>query len=148
MLITPNRHISYNYQFNSQNTSRTQAGDSFQAVAQKASDQARQLNSFYQHHAPNATDQVKEAWKKAEQEAGTNGFAIEPDGKLTQITELMALSVEKELQTGNGDILGSTNSSARQAVQEALKRLNINGIKNNEELKEKVFYESFLKYLP
>lgn len=148
MLITPNRYTSYNYQFNSQNTSRTQAGDSFQEVAQKASGQARQFNSFYQDLAPNATDQVKEAWKKAEQEAGTNGFAIGPDGMLTQITELMALSVEKELQTGSRDILGATNSSARQAVQEALKRLTINGIKNNEELKEKVFYESFLKYLP
>lgn len=148
MFTTPTTYTSYNYPLNSQNTRRKQAGDSFQKVAQKAAGQARQFNSFYQDLAPNATDQVKEAWKKAEQEAGTNGFAIEPDGMLTQITELMALALEKELQTGSSDILGATNSSARQAVQKALECLNRNGIKSNEELKEKVFYESFLKYLP
>lgn len=131
MLITLNTHTStsYNYQLNSQNTNRRQTGNFFQKVA------------------PNATDQVKEAWKKAEQEAGTNGFAMAADGKFTQLTELMGLAFTKHFQTGNMDILGDTNSSARQAVQEALKNLNRNGIKNNEELKEKVFYESFLKYL-
>ena len=45
------------------------------------------------------------------------------------------------------DILGDTNSSARQAVQEALDRLKQNGVSTDEELKEKAFYESFLKYL-
>lgn len=129
MRIVPNTYNSYNYQLNLQNTNR------------------RQTSNFLQMVGPNATDQVKETWKKAEQEVGANGFALASDGKFTQLTELMGMSLVKYHQTGNMDILGDTNSSARQAVQEALDRLKQNGVSTDEELKEKAFYESFLKYL-
>ena len=50
MRIVPNTYNSYNYQLNLQNTNR------------------RQTSNFLQMVGPNATDQVKESWKKAEQE--------------------------------------------------------------------------------
>ena len=82
MRIVPNTYNSYNYQLNLQNTNR------------------RQTSNFLQMVGPNATDQVKESWKKAEQEVGANGFALASDGKFTQLTELMGMSLVKYHQTG------------------------------------------------
>ena len=46
---------------------------------------------------------------------------------------------------GGRDILGNTAYSAKTAVQKALSRMGIP--QNNEEKKEKFFYESFLRFL-
>ncbi|MCI8639365.1 MAG: hypothetical protein HFG41_09565 [Coprococcus sp.] len=93
----------------------------------------------------NVTQEVREAWDKAEKEAGMNGAAMEADGKLSALTELFAMSLEKFYKEGNSDILGSTEESARAAVQKALERM---GIPETEaEKREKIFYEAFLRYL-
>lgn len=93
----------------------------------------------------NVTETVREAWDKAEKEAGINGTAMEADGKLSAITTLFAMSLEKFYKEGNTDILGRTEESARAAVQKALERM---GIPQTEvQKKEKMFYEAFLRYL-
>ncbi len=92
-----------------------------------------------------APDEVKEAWNKAEKEAGVNGMAMNSKGMLTQITKLFVMSLESKQSGDRQDILGSTVSSAKAAVQNALNRLGTP--QNNEEKKEKLFYEAFLRYL-
>ena len=94
---------------------------------------------------PLAPDEVKDAWNKAESESGVNGYGMESTGKLTQISELFAMSIVSARNGGGRDILGNTVSSARTAVQKALEKLGIP--ENNEEKKEKFFYEAFLRYL-
>ena len=66
-------------------------------------------------------------------------------GKLTCITRLFAMSMESAYNGGGRDILGNTAYSAKTAVQKALSRMGIP--QNNEEKKEKFFYESFLRFL-
>ena len=93
----------------------------------------------------NIPETVENAWNKAEKEAGVNGVAMGPDGKLSQLTELFVMSLEKYLREGNADVLGNTEKSAREAVQKALERLGAPW--TEEEKKEKLFYEAFLRYL-
>lgn len=91
------------------------------------------------------SEEVKEAWEKAEKEAGMNGMAIDSSGKYTGLTELNVMSLLDIRKGRNGDVLGNTKQSAIEAVQKALGRL---GIPENEnEEKEKLFYEAFLRYL-
>lgn len=90
-------------------------------------------------------DEVKDAWAKAEEETGVNGYGMNAEGKLTHITMLFAMSLEKMLSGGGQDILGSTADSAKAAVQKALERLGIP--QNDKERKEMLFYEAFLRFL-
>lgn len=91
------------------------------------------------------SEDVKEAWEKAEKDAGMNGMAIDSSGRYTGLTELNVMSLLDIRKGGSGEVLGNTKQSAMEAVQKALGRL---GIPENEnERKEKMFYEAFLRYL-
>lgn len=93
----------------------------------------------------NVPDTVQEAWNRAEKEAGINGAALEADGKLSQITQLLSMSLVKFYQEGNRDVLGSTEASAEAAVKKALELL---GIPRTEaQKKEELFYQAFLRFL-
>ena len=94
---------------------------------------------------PLAPNEVKDAWNKAEKVSGINGYGMASGGKLTCLTNLFAMSMESAYNGGGRDILGNTVYSAKTAVQRALDRLGIP--QNNEEEKEKIFYESFLRFL-
>ncbi len=94
---------------------------------------------------PTAPDKVKEAWNKAEKECGVNGYGMDSKGMLTQITQLFAASMTNRINGKGSDVLGSSAYSARAAVQSALDRLGIP--QNNEEEKERLFYEAFLRFL-
>lgn len=94
---------------------------------------------------PSAPSEVKEAWKKAEKESGVNGYGMDSQGKLTQLTELFTASMVNRINGKGSDVLGNSAYSARTAVQNALSRLGIP--QNNEERKEKFFYEAFLRFL-
>ena len=94
---------------------------------------------------PSAPSEVKDAWNKAEEASGVNGYGMNSKGMLTQISKLFAMSVESAYNGGGRDILGNTVYSAKTTVQKALDRLGIP--QNNEEKKEKSFYENFLRYL-
>ncbi len=94
---------------------------------------------------PSAPNDVKDAWNKAEKASGMNGYGMDSGGKLTCLTELFAMSMESAYNGGGRDILGNTAYSAKTAVQKALSRMGIP--QNNEEKKEKFFYESFLRFL-
>lgn len=90
-------------------------------------------------------EEVKEAWNKAEKEVGMNGMALDSHGKFTSLTKLFVMSLVNKYNGGNGDVLGNTKQSAKLAVQTALEKLGIP--ENDEEKKEKSFYEAFLRYL-
>lgn len=94
---------------------------------------------------PSAPDEVKDAWKRAEKESGVNGYGMNSEGKFTQITALFAMSIEKMVNGSGQDILGNTISSAVEAVRKALERLGIP--QSEEEKKEQLFYEAFLRIL-
>lgn len=94
---------------------------------------------------PLAPNEVKDAWNKAEKVSGINGYGMDSGGKLTCLTNLFAMSLVSAYNGGGRDILGNTVYSAKTAVQKALDRLGIP--QNNEEEKEKIFYESFLRFL-
>ena len=94
---------------------------------------------------PEAPNEVKEAWNKAENECGINGYGVNSGGKLTCLTSLFAMSLESAYNGGGRDILGTTVHSAKTAVQKALDRLGIP--QNNDERKEKLFYEAFFEFL-
>lgn len=95
--------------------------------------------------APSAPNEVKDAWNKAEKESGVNGYGMDSGGKLTHLSKLFTMSMESAYNGGGRDILGNTVYSAKTAVQKALDRLGIP--QNNEEKREKFFYESFLRFL-
>mgnify|MGYP006964308314 CR=1 FL=1 len=94
---------------------------------------------------PLAPNEVKDALNKAEKVSGINGYGMDSGGKLTSLSKLFAMSMESAYNGGGRDILGNTVHSAKTAVQKALDRLGIP--QNNEEEKEKIFYESFLRFL-
>lgn len=94
---------------------------------------------------PSAPDHVKDAWINAEAESGVNGYGMDSEGKLTHITALFAMSLENMLNGKGQDVLGSTVDSAKAAVQKALDRLGIP--QDDNEKKEKLFYEAFLRLL-
>lgn len=94
---------------------------------------------------PSAPDEVKEAWNNAEKVSGVNGYGMNSEGMLTGLTKLFVMSMENVISGGGRDVLGSTVHSAKAAVQRALDRLGIP--QNDEEKKEKLFYEAFLSFL-
>lgn len=94
---------------------------------------------------PSSTKEVKDAWNKAEKATGVNGYGMNSEGKMTQLTTLFAMSMESRYNGGEQDILGNTVYSAKRTVQKALDRLGVP--QNSKEKKEKDFYEYFLSYL-
>ena len=92
-----------------------------------------------------SSKEVKDAWNKAEKASGVNGYGMNSDGKMTQLTTLFAMSMESRYNGEEQDILGNTVYSAKRTVQKALDRLGTP--QNSKEKKEKDFYEYFLRYL-
>ena len=123
------RFITNNYA-NSYNNKRVRAGKSYNGLDILGS---------------SSPEEVKDAWNKAEKTSGVNGYGMNSEGKLTQLTTLFAMSLESRYNGEEQDILGNTVYSAKVTVQKALDRLGIP--QNNEEKKEKNFYETFLRYL-
>ena len=78
--------------------------------------------------APNAPDEVREAWLEAAKETGANGMGMGQDGKLTHISSMMTKSAVNNYwnrETGvsdlsSNDLLGSTVVSALSAAKQAL----------------------------
>ena len=107
----------------------------------------------FKNLAPNAPINVKEAWNKAIEETGVNGFGIGEDGKLTHISQLFVMMTSQRFYTGHSDVLGNSKESAIKAVQEALYNINNPLIPKTDfkiieyQKKEKSFYEAFLKNL-
>lgn len=104
--------------------------------------------------APNAPDEVKDAWMEAAKETGVNGTGMLQNGMLSHITQMAA---QKAVKWYNGekdysDILGNSVESAIQKTKEALYELQ-NPLSPNcnrsievqqQIIKEKKFYENFL----
>ena len=77
--------------------------------------------------APNAPEEVREAWIGAAKETGANGMGMGQDGKLTHISALMTKGAvnnywnrEKGSDLLSSDLLGSTVASALSAARQAL----------------------------
>ncbi len=104
-----------------------------------------------------APKEVKDAWMAASKEAGIDGFAMKANGMLSHISQLMVERIERSMR-GEADpdnLLGSTVTSARKAIEKALYDLehplapNRSRTAENWEWvkKEKHFYETFLEKL-
>lgn len=113
---------------------------------------------------PNAPDEVKQAWVKAEEETSVHiakgGLYITPDGKHSYFTQLAGPISRKWLrgelnQTDQTDLLGSSVESAINAVNKWIYDLDhpLAGqpTRNIDEqrmiMQERAFYEAFLERL-
>lgn len=100
----------------------------------------------YSSLAPNAPEEVREAWKEAEKAAGVKS------GKLNHLSTLFALQEEQKRSTGNADLFGKTADSAVDVVKKALSQLEsqpASGTSKTQEYREqeKIFYQAFLSYM-
>ncbi|MDO5575260.1 MAG: hypothetical protein Q4G60_14920 [bacterium] len=106
----------------------------------------------FEVYGPNAPEEVRQAWMKAAEETGLNGFGVNTDGQMSHISQL---DVQRAIQWYNGenpDVLGTTVESAKQAVEKALYDLEnpLEPITNRSESvqksieQEKAFYSSLL----
>ena len=105
--------------------------------------------------APNAPEEVKQAWMEAAKEAGVNGLGMQKNGMLSHISQMMVERVERGWNGGDpNDILGSTAASALRAAKQALydldhplaytpKSLEVQQAK----MKEREFYQAFIRKL-
>ena len=84
------RFITNNYA-NSYNNKRVRAGKSYNGLDILGS---------------SSPEEVKDAWNKAEKTSGVNGYGMNSEGKLTQLTTLFAMSLESRYNGGGQDILG------------------------------------------
>ncbi len=108
------------------------------------------------NYGPNAPEEVKDAWTKAAEETGYNPNGTDENGKVTHITQLYLQASpkagdDKPAINGN-DVLGSSVSSARDAVSEMLaaleEKLKDPTLTQKESYeKEKSFYQAFLNNL-
>ena len=108
--------------------------------------------------APNAPQNVKDAWMEASKEVNANGLGIKGNGMLSHISQMMVQRLNKQLR-GEGDvdsldILGNTTESAIQATKQALYNLDhpVVYIPKSIEvqqacMKEREFYVAFLEKL-
>ena len=106
--------------------------------------------------APNAPEEVKNAWIEAAKEVGANGLGIQKNGMLSHISQMMVQRLNKTLkgETENFDILGNTVESAIQATKQALYNLDnplapsYRTIEAEQaRIKEREFYVAFLEKL-
>lgn len=111
--------------------------------------------SAFQSIAPNAPEEVKQAWMGAVKKTGINGIGLQENGMMSHITQL---DVQRAIKWYNGedtDVLGQTVESARQAVEKALYDLEhplepfMNRSTSVQQAieKEKEFYKAFLENL-
>lgn len=76
--------------------------------------------SAFQLIAPNAPEEVKQAWMEAVKETGINGLGLQENGMMSHITQLDVQRVIKWYNGEDTDVLGRTVESAQQAVEKAL----------------------------
>lgn len=114
-------------------------------------------NAFEQV-APNAPEEVKNAWIEAATETGVNGLGIQGNGMLSHISQMMVqrlnIMLKGEGNTESVDILGNTTESAILATKQALYNLEHpiaytpKSIEVQQAcIKERQFYISFLEKL-
>lgn len=96
---------------------------------------------------------VWEAWQKAGQETGVNGYGMSPDGKLTHISQVQLQLLMGQLSGDKADVFGTSVESALEFAEEALYRLqNPLGQPFSPEVqqleqKEILFYKKFIENL-
>ena len=160
MIVRPNEYYSSrNVQYRNANK-RTSGETTFPLSKQQESknvvadtEKPRVARNSFDPLGPNAPDSVRDAWDKAEQETGVNGYGKGGDGKLTHISAMLTMQIEQRLTRGHSDLLGQSKQSAIEATQRALDRMSsslwISANPNSAELhkSEKSFYEAFLKNL-
>lgn len=108
--------------------------------------------SAFRSIAPNAPEEVKQAWLEAAKETGVNGLGLQKNGMMSHITQLDVQRAIKWYHGEDTDVLGSTAESARQAVEKALYDLEhpLEPLTNRSASvqqgieKEKEFYKAFL----
>lgn len=110
----------------------------------------------FAYMAPNASEEVRNAWMEAAKETGVNGMGMTQDGKLSHISAMQVNRVEQWLNNGKAasaaDLLGDTVESALQAAKEALYDLenplqpvSHRSIEVQQQIiKEKLFYQAFI----
>lgn len=112
----------------------------------------------FEQVAPNAPEEVKNAWIEAAKETGANGFGIKGNGMLSHISQMMVQRLNKMIKgEGNAeslDILGSTTESAILATKQALYNLEHPIVYTPKSIevqqaciKEREFYIAFLEKL-
>ncbi len=112
----------------------------------------------FEQVAPNAPEEVKNAWIEAARETGTNGLGIKGNGMLSHISQMMVQRLNKMIKgEGNAenlDILGSTTESAILATKQALYNLEHPIVYTPKSIevqqaciKEREFYIAFLEKL-
>lgn len=112
----------------------------------------------FEQVAPNAPEEVKNAWIEAAKETGANGLGIKGNGMLSHISQMMVQRLNKMIKgEGNAeslDILGSTTESAILATKQALYNLEHPIVYTPKSIevqqaciKEREFYIAFLEKL-
>lgn len=125
------------------------------ALEKTAQDKIDYEERAFESIAPNAPEEVKQAWMGAAKEAGVNGLGMQKNGMLSHISQMMVERVERSWNGGDpNDILGSTAVSALRAAKQALydldhplaytpKSLEVQQAK----MKEREFYQAFIRKL-
>lgn len=112
----------------------------------------------FEQVAPNASEEVKNAWIEAAKETGVNGLGIQGNGMMSHISQMMVqrlnIMLKGEGNTESLDILGNTTESAILATKQALYNLEHpiaytpKSIEVQQAcIKERQFYISFLEKL-
>jgi hypothetical protein len=128
----------------------TDDGDLEKSVASKVDYDEK----AFQYVAPNAPDEVKEAWMEAAKETGANGLGMAQNGMLTHISAMMVNRVENWINgiENDGDVLGDSVTSALESAKQALYDLD-NPLEpvskrslavQQEIMKERKFYQTFI----
>ena len=109
------------------------------------------INNALDSIGPNAPDEVKDAWNKAEEETGVNGLGMSASGKLSHLSSMFTMQLQNQLSGRGSDLLGDSKESAIRAAQEALHRLeNPIDISYRDPINdpdEAAFYKAFIKNL-
>jgi hypothetical protein len=131
----------------------TDVGDVEKSVASKVDYDEK----AFEYVAPNAPDEVKEAWMEAAKETGANGLGMAQNGMLTHISAMMVNRVENWINgiENDGDVLGDSVTSALESAKQALYDLD-NPLEpvskrslavQQEIMKERKFYQTFINKL-
>lgn len=105
----------------------------------------------YQDFINNFSNSIKNAWEKAKQEAGTDGFGMDEEGNIMYLTEFARMYVIAGIKAESTDLFGSSEESVLELAKEILERLNdksqpeYNRDTQSFKDKEKVFYEKFIE---
>lgn len=106
--------------------------------------------------APNAPQEVKDAWMEAAKEVNANGIGIRENGMMSHISQMMVQRLTKMFkgETEIVDVLGNTVESAIRATKQALYDLDhplapsYRSIEAEQaRIKEREFYVAFLEKL-